>query len=124
MKIASYAIKGLLFLLMCFSAMGKISMSAEVLAGMQKFGIPLNLVRPIGVIEILAMLVFVVPTRVEILGAILLTGFMGGAILTHLRVGEAALVQELIAILVWVAYFLRNPLIARAIYQGSKKNET
>jgi hypothetical protein len=122
MKILSNVIQFLIFGLMAFSATGKMIMTAQVVDGFHKFGIPANLIRPIGIMEIIAVIVYVVPTRVQFLGAILMTGYLGGAIMTHLRVGEAPLMQEFLAILVWVGYFLKHPEIARSIYSGNAKN--
>jgi hypothetical protein len=43
------------------------------------------------------------------MGAIVLTGYMGGAICTHLRIGENVTVQILLPILAWLALYLREP---------------
>ena len=50
---------------------------------------------------------YVIP-RTSVLGAILLTGFLGGAIATHVRIGEAFFMQVILGVLVWGGLFLRD----------------
>ena len=80
----------------------------EVFEGMAHMGLPESLILPLGILEMLCVAVYLVP-RTSVLGAILLTGYMGGAILTHLRVGEAVYLQVAIGILVWLGLWLREP---------------
>src|SRR4051794_34181371 len=53
----------------------------------QQLRIPVELARPLGVITLICTLLYAIP-RTSVLGAILLTGYMGGAIYTHLRMGS------------------------------------
>ena len=53
---------------------------------------------------------YVIP-QTAILGAILLTGFLGGAILTHLRVGEPIFMQSIFGVLIWGGLYLREPRV-------------
>jgi hypothetical protein len=64
----------------------------------------------LGIIEITVTLIFLIP-RTSFLGAILLTGYLGGAVWAHVRVGDAWLFPIIIGILVWVALGLRQPAI-------------
>lgn len=80
----------------------------QIVEGMAHTGIPQNLVLPLGVIEILCVVIYLIP-KTAVVGAILLTGYIGGAILTHLRIGEAVPVQVVLGILVWLGLFLREP---------------
>jgi hypothetical protein len=121
MKIAGTLLKALLLALFAFSASGKIFGSPEVQTGFARFGLGYGLMFPIGALELISVIVYVVPTRLEIIGAILLTGYMGGAVVTHLRVGDKPALQIIIAILIWVAYFLRNPALARQLFFSDKK---
>ena len=54
---------------------------------MAKMGIPLALLPTLGVLEIAVAVIYLIP-RTSFLGAILMTGYLGGAIFTHLRVGD------------------------------------
>jgi hypothetical protein len=80
----------------------------EVAQGMSHMGLPESLILPLGVLELLCVVAYLVP-RTSVLGAILLAGYMGGAILTHLRVGEAVYLQIAIGILAWLGLWLREP---------------
>lgn len=81
-------------------------------AMMEHLGLPLTLVPTIGVIEIAVTLLYLVP-RTSFLGAILLTAHLGGAVATHLRVGDPWWFPVLIGVLAWLGLALRQPLIAR-----------
>ncbi len=63
---------------------------------MDKLGIPLPLLPTIAVLEIAVTVIYLIP-RTSFLGAILMTGYLGGAVLTHLRVGEPWYFQSLSA---------------------------
>jgi hypothetical protein len=63
----------------------------------------------IGVVEIGCTIVYLIP-RTAILGAILLTGYLGGAILTHLRIGDPSWVMPLLlGVVLWGGLWLRDP---------------
>ena len=71
-------------------------------------GIPVSMVFSLGILEIVCALFYVFP-RTAVLGAILLTGYMGGAILTHWRVGDPFFIQIILGVVVWVGIWLREP---------------
>ncbi|MCA9108031.1 MAG: DoxX family protein [Planctomycetales bacterium] len=77
---------------------------------MEKIGIPLSILPAIGVVEIVVSLLYLIP-RTAFLGAILLTGYLGGAVLTHLRVGDPWFFPIIIGVVAWVALGLRQPVI-------------
>jgi hypothetical protein len=95
---------GLLFL---FSASGKFMMPPELVEGLKHLGIPLEAAKTIGVLEAASTLLYLIP-QTAVLGAILLTGYLGGAIMTHLRIGEPVVTQAIIGVLVWGAVWLRD----------------
>ena len=68
----------------------------------------------IGIAELVSTLLYAIP-RTSVLGAILLTGYMGGAIATHVRIGEPFVVQAGIGVLVWLGLFLRDARIRELI---------
>jgi hypothetical protein len=74
-----------------------------------KFGFPDGTLLPIGLLELACTLTYLVP-RTAVLGAILLTGYLGGAVVTHVRVGEPAvsLAPALFGVLLWGGLFLRD----------------
>jgi hypothetical protein len=80
-------------------------------------GLSLATIRVIGVVEVVCALIYVLP-KTSVLGAILLTGYMGGAIAAHLHDGESPLPQIVIAILVWIGCALRQPEVFRIVWGG------
>ncbi|MDP9151829.1 MAG: DoxX family protein [Myxococcota bacterium] len=65
--------------------------------------------RPIGVVELSCVVLYFIPST-RVLGAILLTGYLGGAVATHVRAGEAIFVVPLlIGVILWGGLFLRDP---------------
>jgi hypothetical protein len=85
----------------------KLKGGAEVTQGMAHLGLPDSLILPLAIIEISCVVIYLIP-KTSILGAILLTGFIGGAICSHLRVGDPFYVQIVIGILIWLGLYLRE----------------
>jgi len=74
-----------------------------------KFGYPASTLTAIGLLEVLCTVVYVVP-RTAVLGAVLLTSYLGGAVATQVRIGEAAFaLPALLGVLVWTGLYLRDP---------------
>ena len=90
------------------SAIMKVRRTPEVIQGMAHSGFPESLIPVLAVLEILSVVLFLIP-RTVVLGAILLTGYMGGAICTHLRLGEVVYLQTALGVLAWLAVYLREP---------------
>ncbi|MBM3783336.1 MAG: DoxX family protein [Acidobacteria bacterium] len=82
--------------------------------GFSHLGWPLKLATPLGIVEIVCTLLYLAP-RTCVLGAILLTGYMGGAIATHMRIGEPFIVQILIGMAIWGGLCLRDTRIEQLI---------
>ena len=68
----------------------------------------------IGILEILVAVIYLIP-QTSILGAVLATGYMGGAIATHVRISDPFFIQLLIGILFWVGLWLRDPRVRELI---------
>lgn len=96
----------ILFLIM--SAVMKLSRRPEVVEGFAKFGFPANSLVPIGLVEILCVVLYLVPWT-SVLGAVLLTGYLGGAVVTHVRVGDNFLAPLGMGVLLWLGLYLRVP---------------
>ena len=75
-----------------------------------KLGIKADLSPVLGVIEIGVAILFLIP-RTSFVGAILVTGYLGGAVWTHLRVGDPWFFPIIIGVVMWVALGLRQPVI-------------
>jgi len=98
-------ISGLLTALFSASAVPKFIPSLA--AGMEQSGWSPSVAPVLGVTELLCVVLYAIP-QTSILGAILLTGYMGGAIATHARIGEPFIFQIVIGMLVWLGVFLRD----------------
>jgi DoxX-like family len=81
---------------------------APVAEAFQRLGFPLSLSLELGFIELVCVVLYVIP-RTSILGAILLTGYLGGAVATHLRVLDPVfdtIFPILIGALIWGGLYL------------------
>ena len=76
--------------------------------GMTKFGYPQSTYVVIGVLELGSALIYAIP-RTAVLGAILMTGYLGGAVATHVRIGDPGYpVAVVTGIVVWAGLYLRD----------------
>jgi hypothetical protein len=82
----------------------------QVVQGFTQFGFPESLLPKLGILELVCTILYVIP-RTSVLGAILLTGYLGGATVTHLRVGQAFFMPVIVGVLVWGGLFMRNPRV-------------
>ncbi len=110
-RIASWIVVGLVSALMLFSASGKFTAGPdhEIARNFVRWGLE-GLLVPIGILELTVTLLFLVPSTSSI-GVLLFSAYLGGAIVTHLEHGEAALIPLVGAILLvaWIGYYLRYP---------------
>jgi hypothetical protein len=76
------------------------------------FGYPAGAAVGIGILELVSTILYAIP-RTAVLGAILVTGYLGGAIATHVRVGDeaGAVAPFALAVLAWGGLFLRDPRV-------------
>ena len=105
---------GVVSLLLFFSASMKFVGGAEVKEGMAHLGLPESMTIPLGILEAACTVVYLIPAT-SVLGAILLAGYMGGAICTHWRVGDPFVGQIAIALVIWLAIYLREPRLKALI---------
>ena len=89
------------------SAAMKLSKSQEVLIGMNHLGIPETLLPLLATLELLCVVTYLIP-QTAVLGAILFTGYCGGTIITHLRLGEGVGIQITLGVLIWLGLYLRD----------------
>ena len=108
-----------LFLLM--DGVMKLVLIKPVVDGMPALGWPVSLARPLGILLLTSLAVYVNP-RTAVLGAILLTGYLGGAVATHVRVGDPLFSHILfpiyVALMLWGALYLRDERLRRLIPLG------
>ena len=102
-----WVISVLMCLVFVASGVAKLVRPPQVVKGFEHVGLPASLILTIGILELCCVVIYLFP-RTAILGAILFTGFIGGAILTHLRVGEPVYVHIVFGILLWLGIYLRE----------------
>lgn len=110
-RLAGVILSGIAVLFLLFDSLGKLLKVAPVIEGTAQLGYPESVIRPIGIILLLCVVIYLIP-RTAIFGAVLLTGFLGGAIATQVRVGNPLLTHVLfpiyLAVLLWGGLFLRD----------------
>jgi hypothetical protein len=121
--IAGWILSGLVGIFMAGpSALGKFVDWPDKEAMFAKMGWTIANMKPIGVLEVICAVLFLIP-RTSFLGAILLTGYLGGAIATHVRIGDSFAFVVILGILMWVGLALRRPEIWQLAFGKSKPVE-
>lgn len=102
-------------LLVLFGSVMKLMRTQSVIDGFARAGLPERLMIPVGLIEMTCVVVYLVP-QTAVLGAILMTGLLGGATITSLRIADPTWPMPLIlGMLAWGALFLRDPRLRELI---------
>src|SRR5438270_13475635 len=108
---AGRIVSALTMAFLLFDSSLKVMKLAPAVEATARLGYPPGLVRPLGIAELVCLAVFVIP-RTSTLGAILLTGYLGGATATQVRMEDPWLFfPVLVGVLVWVGLFLSDPAI-------------
>ncbi|MBL8168942.1 MAG: DoxX family protein [Acidobacteria bacterium] len=98
-----------LFLLL--DAVGKLFKPQPVITGTLELGYGESVILPLGVVLLVSTILYLVP-QTAIFGAILLTGYLGGAVATHVRVGNPLFTHTLfpvyLGVLLWAGLYLRD----------------
>jgi DoxX-like family len=102
---------GLVAAFLLLDAVMHLMKPAPVVEAFAKLGFPLRLAVTVGIVELVCVVLYVIP-RTSILGAILLTGYLGGAIATQLPTGNSLFGEVLfpiyIGVIVWGGIYLRD----------------
>ena len=116
-------VSGLPALFLLVDALMKFVKPAAVIEATVQLGYPESAILPLGLVLLLSTILYLIP-RTSILGAILLTGYLGGAVATHVRVGGpvfSIVFPVIFGILIWGGLYLRDPrLSVLAPWQQSK----
>lgn len=94
-------------LALLISGVMKLVGGSEVKEGIAHLGLPESMLVPLAILEIACVVVYLIPAS-AVLGAVLLTGYIGGAICTHWRVGDPFYIQVALGIVVWLGVYLRE----------------
>ena len=112
---AGYILSALPALLLIFSAIMKLLKPAPIVEGFAKYGYPETLIITLGIVELACAIIYLIP-RTSVLGAILLTGYLGGATATNVRIGDPSFFMPVIVgVLVWGGLYLRDPRLRALI---------
>jgi len=99
---------GLAALLIVFAAIPKLLMVPPMVEGFQRAGFAEHLIPTIGVIELACAVIYLIP-RTRVLGAILMTGLMGGATATNVRIGDPSMIVTVVlGVLAWGGLFFSD----------------
>lgn len=105
---AGRIISALAALLLLFSGAMKLLKAQAVIVGMAHYGYPEHLILSIGMLEVACTIVYLIP-RTAILGAVLMTAYLGGATATNVRLEDPSFIGPVIAgVLVWAGLYLRD----------------
>ena len=102
-------------LLTLLGAVMKLVKAAPALQGMARAGFSDKFVVPIGILELVCVVVYLIP-RTSVLGAILLTGLLGGATVTTLRIGDPTWPMPVVlGMMAWGGLYLRDARVRALI---------
>ena len=106
-----WGITGLMIVFFLFDSVLKLMLEQHAVEATTKIGYPLDVIRPLGIICLACTILYAIP-RTSILGAILLTGYLGGAIASKVRIEDplfsSVLFGVYFGILVWSGLYLKD----------------
>lgn len=112
------ALTALVSLFLAIDAVAKLIPLAAVVEGTQKLGFDPSVIRPLGAVLATATLLHVTP-RTQLVGAVLLTAYLGGATATHVLSGTPFWFPVAMGVLLWIAYALRSAQV-RALLSSAR----
>jgi hypothetical protein len=116
-------LSGIAVLFLAFDAAMKLFAMAPAVETTGQLGYPASTLLPIGIIQVVCLILYLIP-RTAVLGGVLWTGYLGGAIATHVRVGSPLFSHILfplyIAALLWGGLWLRDRRVAALIAEDYK----
>lgn len=114
-RLGGYVMSTLPVLMLLMSAVMKIARSPQVIEGMPQMGYPVWQAVPLGIVELVCTVLYIIP-QTAVLGAILLTGYLGGATATHVRMEDPGFSTAVIlGVFLWGGLFLRDPRVRALI---------
>jgi hypothetical protein len=113
-----WALTGLPILFLTFDSVIKLILIPAVVKSAEELGYPATTMRPIGAVLLLCVILYAIP-RTSVLGAILLTGYLGGAVATHVRMLNPLFSHQLfptyLGLFVWSGLYLRDSRVRALI---------
>src|SRR5262252_4435311 len=111
---AGMILTGIVTAILLGSAIAKILGVPAMVDGLTHAGIPRGAILPIAVLELSCLALYLIP-RTKILGMLLLTGYFGGATVTHIIGGENFFPPLMIGLWVWAGAYLQSPALRRLL---------
>ncbi len=115
---AGIIVSGIPALFLLMDSIGKFARPEPVVSGTLELGYAEGVILPLGIVLLVSTLLYVFP-KTSVLGAILLTGYLGGAVATHVRVGSPLFTHQLfpvyLGVLLWLGLYLRDVRIRALI---------
>jgi len=115
--LAGYIVSAIPVLFLLMDGIMKLFKPAFVVSGTVELGYNESVIVPLGIVLTACTILYVIP-RTAVLGAVLLTGYLGGAVATHVRVGNGAfeiLFPVIVATFVWGGLYLRDKRISELL---------
>jgi hypothetical protein len=114
-------LSGIAIAFLTVDALAKLVEIEPVRKGTVELGYPVEIAFTLGVVLLASVIIHVIP-RTAVLGALLLTGYLGGAVATHVRVGHPLFSHTLfpvyVAVFIWAGLALRDPRVRAAFGLG------
>ena len=111
MRWVGWGMSGLMVAFLLFDSIAKLALEPHVVEATTKIGYPVDVIRPLGLICLVSTILYAIP-RTAVLGAILLTGYLGGAIASKVRIEDPLFSSVLFGVyfglLVWGGLYLRD----------------
>jgi len=111
-RLAGNALTALAALFLAFDTVMKVLQLAPAVDATVALGYPIGTVAVIGAIELACLVLYLVP-QTSVFGAVVMTGYLGGAIATHVRIGSPlpshTLFPIYVALILWGGLYLREP---------------
>lgn len=108
---AGWILSGIPILFLLMDAVGKFVKPEPVVTGTIALGYSESVILPLGIVLLISTILYAVP-QTAVLGAILLTGYLGGAVATHVRIGNPVFTHMLfpvyLGIMIWLGLYLRD----------------
>jgi hypothetical protein len=121
--ILAWLLRGLAILFLSFDTVIKLARAPVAVEATTLLGYPSSVVLPLGLLEAVLVVLYVVP-KTSVLGAVLWTGYLGGAVATHVRLSNPlfshVLFPTYIAAMLWGGLVLVDPLLRRALFRSSE----
>lgn len=116
---ASRILQALIVLFLLVDGLGKVLKLAPYVEGTAKVGYPASTLVPLGVVLIASTLLYAF-RRTSVLGALLLTAYLGGAVATHVRLGEPFVIPVVFGVIVWGCLYLRDARVRDVLIDRSR----